>query len=69
MSEERRDDFTDLRPGDVVLVRKDDGREDEHMVKAHPWQLGHGTWVVGLRGISGGYALSRVVALISTCPV
>ena len=54
----------DLMPGDRVLVRDDAGNEADYIVKAAPWQLGHGEWVIGLRGISGGYLLSRVVRLI-----
>jgi hypothetical protein len=57
-------DLTSLRPGDRVLVRKDNGKLEEHRVRHRPWRLGHGTWVVGLDGISGGYALSRVVAIL-----
>jgi hypothetical protein len=50
-----------LAPGDRVTVRRDHGNETEHVVRQAPWQLGHGTWVIGLTGISGGYALDRVV--------
>lgn len=50
-----------LQIGDRVLVRGDDGTEADYVVKAAPWQLGHGAWVVGLAGISGGYLLERVV--------
>lgn len=53
--------FHDLRPGDVVRVRADDGTVSEYVVRDAPWQLGHGAWVVGLRGMSGGYDLSRVI--------
>lgn len=53
----------DLKPGDRVRVRDDAGNEADYHVKAAPWQLGHGEWVIGLRGISGGYALSRVVGV------
>lgn len=53
-----------LKPGDRVLVTDDKGREAEYLVKAAPWQLGHGAWVIGLAGISGGYSLARVVRLI-----
>jgi hypothetical protein len=53
-----------LKPGTIVLVRMDDGQEKEFEVKYAPWQLGHGTWVVGLRGIVGGYALDRVVKIL-----
>ena len=55
----------DLRPGDTVRVRDDDGNEADYVVKKSPWLLGHGKWVVGLTGISGGYSLHRVVAVLS----
>lgn len=51
-----------LVPGDVVIVRMDDGTEKEFTVKYEPWQLGHGEWVIGLKGIAGGYLLARVMA-------
>lgn len=53
-----------LRPGDKVMVRGDSGNEFEYVVKSAPWQLGGGTWVVGLVGISGGYLLSRVARVV-----
>jgi hypothetical protein len=49
-----------LAEGDPVEVLRDDGTREDREVKYAPWQLGDGTWVVGLRGISGGYALCRV---------
>lgn len=52
-----------LKEGDEVFVRKDDGRIEKHIVRTAPWQLGHGTWVVGLSDISGGYDLRRVVSV------
>lgn len=58
-----------LRPGDRVVVRMDHGHpvgDDIYTVKHEPWQLGHGAWVIGLEGISGGYDLSRVVGILST---
>lgn len=48
-----------LNPGDRVIQMDDLGESHERIVKYSPWQLDHGTWVIGLRGISGGYALSR----------
>lgn len=57
-----------LKVGDRVRVRGDDGTEFDYTVKAAPWQLGHGEWVVGLRGITGEYLLSRVVGL-ANCAV
>lgn len=53
-----------LRPGDVVRVRDDNGTDGDFVVKTAPWQLGHGAWVIGLNGISGGYSLDRVTKLI-----
>ena len=46
--------------GDTVIVVRDDGREEQRRVRAVPWQLGHGAWVIGLEGISGGYDLRRI---------
>lgn len=57
-----------LKPGDRVRVRKDDGGEFVTAVRHEPWQLGHGEWVLGLRGIAGGYLLSRVQAVLSPEP-
>lgn len=53
-----------LKTGDVVSVLGDNGVVGDFVVKAAPWQLGHGAWVIGLAGISGGYSLDRVVKLI-----
>lgn len=53
----------ELKPGQKVVVRDDAGHEAVWEVRSSPWQLGHGEWVVGLRGKSGGYLLSRVVRL------
>lgn len=57
-----------LQPGDRVVVRLDAHPigDDIYEVKYAPWQLGHGAWVIGLKGISGGYDLSRVMGIIST---
>lgn len=58
-----------LKPGDRVVVRLDGVHpvgDDVYEVKHAPWQLGHGAWVIGLHGISGGYDLSRVTGIIST---
>ena len=57
------DERQKLNVGDVVIVRDDAGVEAEYSVKHQPWQLGHGAWVIGLAGISGGYSLDRVVGL------
>jgi hypothetical protein len=46
--------------GQRVLVTKDDGSVDEHNVTQMAWKLGHGDWVIGLSGISGGYDITRV---------
>ena len=49
--------------GAEVEVRRDDGSLFQSTVKYAPWELGFpgsGTWVVGVNGISGGYALDRV---------
>ena len=49
----------EVGPGDRVVQTDDAGVVHERVVKYEPWQLGDGTWVIGLKGISGGYALSR----------
>lgn len=62
-----------IEVGDTVMVRMDDGTEKEFTVKYKPWMLGHGKWVIGLRGILGGYDLDRVLRITkpnggSPCP-
>ena len=54
-----------LRPGDIVIVKDDNGNEADYEVRTAPWKLGHGQWVVGLKGVSGGYSLDRVVKIVS----
>lgn len=49
-----------ITDGDRVIVEDDSGATAEYVVKSAPWQLGHGAWVIGLVGISGGYAIDRV---------
>jgi len=46
--------------GMLVDVRLDDGSVQRTTIRHVPWQLGHGQWVVGLEGISGGYDVLRV---------
>ena len=46
--------------GTAVTVTKDDGTQVETHTRSTPWRLGD-TWVILLDGISGGYALARVV--------
>lgn len=50
-----------LNPPDEVVYQNDDDAEITTTVKYAPWQLAHGEWVIGLKGIAGGYLLSRVV--------
>lgn len=50
-----------FKVGDPVIVVRDDGRREETTIACRPWQLGHGAWVVGLTGITGGFALGRVL--------
>lgn len=54
-----------LKPGDLVRVRFDDGSESTREVKYSPWQVSGGVWVIGLKGISGGYSLERVIEIVS----
>jgi len=53
-----------IKIGAKVRVTKDDGSVIESTVKYAPWQLGHGQWVIGIDGISGGYMLERVEEVI-----
>lgn len=53
-----------LKPGDRVRVRDDQGNEADYEVKMEPWELYHHEWVIGLKGISGGYKLSRVTKIL-----
>lgn len=46
--------------GQRVIVTRDDGTELVTTIKQLPWELGHGEWVVGCEGISGGYSTTRV---------
>lgn len=46
--------------GMTVVVTLDDGTEKTTKTTSPPWQLGHGDWVIGLEGISGGYDITRV---------
>jgi hypothetical protein len=57
-----------LKPGDRVIVRDDNGIEADYLVQSEPWQLGHGEWVIKLAGISGGYSLDRVVRFLEARP-
>lgn len=52
-------DISQFKIGRLVHVRRDDGTIEERAIKYEPWQLGHGEWVVGLKGIVGGYLLER----------
>lgn len=51
---------TDIPNGTAVAVTRDDGSTWLTRTRTDPWQLGDGTWVVGLEGRAGGYALARV---------
>ena len=46
--------------GTAVTVTKDDGVKVETVTRSAPWKLGD-TWVILCDGITGGYALARVV--------
>ena len=37
--------------------------ENQHVweTRSEPWQLGHGAWVVSLKGYSGGFSLDNLV--------
>jgi hypothetical protein len=51
--------------GQVIIVKMDNGKLYSKKVKYEPWQLGDGTWVIGLEGVNGGYSLDRIV--INAC--
>lgn len=55
--------YSTFKVGDKVRVLKDDGTFFHSTVKYEPWQLGHGQWVIGINGISGGYSIERVAKL------
>jgi hypothetical protein len=55
---------SNLKRGDIVRVRDDQGIEADYTVRQEPWVLGSGHAVVGLEGICGGYALDRVVKIV-----
>lgn len=46
--------------GTPVLVVLDDYSIVSTVTRSPPWQLGHGAWVVSLKGRSGGFDLKRV---------
>jgi hypothetical protein len=48
------------KPGQPVIVRRDDGSLWNTKTRSEAWNLGHGQPVVMLEGKSGGYDLSRV---------
>lgn len=52
-----------LRPGDQVIVTRDDGTEETRTVAWAPGRAPDETWVIGLVGIRGWYALCRVMPL------
>lgn len=55
-----------LQPGDRVVIRRDDGSEEEHVVEWGPGEnCGH-EWVIGLVGWSGWWSLDRVVRRIES---
>lgn len=57
------DDKTKWPVGTVVIVELDDGTEARTVTRSEPWELGDlgsGRWVVKVKGVAGGYALSRM---------
>lgn len=48
--------------GDTVKVRLDDGTVKQTITESDAWLLGGHTAVILLKGITGGYMLSRVSA-------
>lgn len=54
------------RPGQPVVVKRDDGSLWYTKTRSEAWDIGGGYPVVLLEGKSGGYALSRVTAIEHT---
>lgn len=55
--------MNDLKAGQSVVVKKDDGKLYLMKTTSEPWKLGGHTWVVMLDKISGCYALDRVTPI------
>jgi len=57
-----------IKLGDSVVVTKDDGSKIETKARSDPFQANgsNDLWVIFLEGISGYYALSRVVKNANT---
>jgi hypothetical protein len=49
-----------LTVGSACVVRNDRGELIESEILSEPWRLGHGQWVVKVKGFSGGYDVERV---------
>ncbi|MCK9420245.1 MAG: hypothetical protein M0R70_12785 [Nitrospirae bacterium] len=57
------DRWNKLHPiGTAVVVKKDEGHKLFTITRSEAWQLGSGTAVILVEGISGGYKLTRVSA-------
>ncbi len=52
--------------GMPVIVTRDNGQEEHSRLTQLPWTLGHGGWVAGVEGISGGYDAARIRPVSST---
>jgi hypothetical protein len=50
----------DLPLGAPVTLTLDDGSEMETVTDSSPWQLGGGTWLIKVKGKSGGWDCGRV---------
>ncbi len=46
--------------GMAVVVTRDNGQTENSRLTVLPWTLGHGAWVAGVEGISGGYDCARI---------
>lgn len=46
--------------GMAVIVTRDNGQTEHTRLSSLPWTLGHGAWVAGVEGISGGYDCARI---------
>jgi hypothetical protein len=49
-----------IRAGDPVVLTDDFGKEHVTRAATEPWKAGGHTWLIGVEGRSGGYALCRI---------
>ncbi len=57
----KRHKLQHLPIGTKVSLQLDNGQWEATTTRSHPWQLGHGQWVVQVEGRAGGYDLDRII--------